>query len=130
VRDLAGQSAQATAEIESLVAAIQTETNELVTAMEAGTQQVAEGTKLVDETRQSLNKIADASTQISALVSAISSAAMTQSQVSESVTETMSGVAAIASKTSNEATLVSASFKELLGVAQELQTSVGQFKVN
>jgi methyl-accepting chemotaxis protein PixJ len=130
VRNLARQSAQATAEIESLVKDIQTETNEVVAAMEAGTEQVVTGTKLVDETRQSLNQITAQAAQIGALVDAIAQAAVAQSQVSESVTETMSDVAAIAQHTSTEATLVSTSFKELLAVAQELQTSVGQFKVS
>lgn len=127
---LAQQSAEATAEIESLVTDIQNETNEVVAAMEAGTLQVAEGTKLVDETRQSLNQITAVSIQISALVQAIASATVTQSQASESVTETMTDVAAIANQTSTEATQVSTSFKELLAVAQELQASAGQFKVN
>ncbi len=130
VRALARQSAEATSEIESLVTKIQTETNEVVAAMEVGTEQVATSTKLVHETRQSLNKIADASAQISVLVEAIASAAVVQSHASESVTQTMSGVAAIASKNSSEANLVSVSFKELLVVAQELQASVGQFKVS
>jgi methyl-accepting chemotaxis protein len=72
--------------------------------MEAGTEQVVTGTRLVDETRQSLNKITATSDQISSLVEAIASAALAQSQVSESVTQTMSGVAASAQQTSTEAT--------------------------
>ena len=130
VRSLARQSAQATAEIESLVKDIQTETNEVVAAMEAGTEQVVTGTQLVDQTRQSLNKITATSAQISALVEAIASAAVAQSQVSESVTQTMSDVAASAQHNSTEATLVATSFKELLTVATELQASAGQFKVS
>jgi twitching motility protein PilJ len=129
VRSLARQSAEATADIEKLVAEIQMETNEVVTAMEAGTEQVVVGTKLVDETRQSLNKIAAVSTQINELVGAIAQAASTQSQASEVVTQTMSDVAMIATKTSAEATQVSVSINELLTVAQELQSSVGQFKL-
>ncbi len=130
VQSLALQSAEATAEIESLVAEMQAETNEVVAAMEAGTAQVITGTHLVDEARQSLYKITSVSAQISGLVQTIASAATAQSHASFEVTQTMNGVAAISSKTSNEATLVSASFKELLTVAQDLQTSVGQFKVS
>ena len=129
VRVLARQSAAATAEIEALVKDIQTETNEVVAAMEAGTEQVVTGTRLVDETRQSLNKITAVSTEISQLVAAIASAAVAQSKASESVTSTMTGVATIAEATSNEASNVSASFTQLLAVAQDLQSSVGQFKV-
>ena len=130
VRGLARQSAQATAEIESLVIAIQAETKEVAAAMETGSEQVAEGTKLVDETRQSLNKITAVSVQIGALVEAISAAAVVQSQASVEVTQTISDVAASANKNSNSVTLVSASFKELLAVATELQASASQFKVS
>jgi methyl-accepting chemotaxis protein len=42
----------------------------------------------------------------------------------------MTNVAAIADKTSQEATFVSSSFEELLKVARSLQEEVGQFKVS
>ena len=97
--------------------------------MEAGTQQVVTGTKLVDETRKSLNQITAASVQITELVEAITKAALEQSDASQSVTQTMTEVATISSKTSAEAAQVSDSFKQLLEVAQTLQESVRQFKV-
>jgi len=130
VRVLARQSAEATAEIESLISNIQAETNAVVAAMEAGTEQVVAGTKLVDETRQSLNKINEVSQQISELVAAIAAAASAQSQVSQIVSGKMTDVAASANQTSNEATVVSASFKEILELAQQLQASAGKFKVS
>ncbi len=129
VRSLARQSAQATAEISELVASIQAETNEVVLAMETGTEQVVEGTRLVDETRKSLNQITAASALISELVEAIAAAAVEQSQTSQSVTQTMTEVAAIADNTSLEAANVSNTFKDLLAVAQSLQDSVRKFKV-
>lgn len=130
VRSLARQSADATAEIESLVAEIQSETNEVVAAMESGTEQVVVGTKLVDETRSSLNQISNVSTQINELVNAIAQATVEQSQDSEVVTHTMTQVAAISEKTATEAGEVSDSFKELLTVAQQLEASVSKFKVS
>jgi twitching motility protein PilJ len=130
VRSLARQSADATREIEKLVAEIQGETNEVVAAMEAGTEQVVMGTKLVEETRQSLNKITATSNEINHLVEAIAQATLMQAQASESVTQAMTNVAAIAEKTSKEASVVSSSFEHLMEVAQTLQTEVGQFKVS
>jgi methyl-accepting chemotaxis protein len=130
VRTLARQSAEATSEIEKLVAGIQAETNEVVTAMEAGTEQVVTGTRLVDETRQSLNKITAASSKINLLVEAITQATVVQSEASESVTQSMTNVAQIANKTSKEAGIVSSSFEELLTVAQTLQEDVRRFKVS
>jgi methyl-accepting chemotaxis protein PixJ len=130
VRSLARQSAEATSEIEKLVAAIQAETNEVVAAMEAGTEQVVMGTKLVDETRQSLNKITATSAQINQLVEAIAQATVVQSQASEAVTQTMTNVAHIADKTSKEASVVSSSFEQLLTVAQALQEDIRRFKIS
>ena len=130
VRSLARQSAEATADIETLVAEIQAETNEVVAAMESGTEQVVAGTKLVDETRSSLNQIAQVSSQIDELVIAIAQATVEQSKDSEIVSQTMAQVAAVSEKTATEALQVSDSFKELLTVAQELQASVSKFKVN
>lgn len=130
VRSLARQSASATAEIEALVAEIQAETNEVVAAMEAGTEQVVSGTKLVDKTRFSLIEIADVSQEINQLVEEIASATVEQSQDSEVVSQTMMQVAAISNKTAAEAGEVSASFQDLLNVAQQLQDSVAKFKVS
>ena len=130
VRSLARQSAEATAEIEALVAEIQSETNEVVAAMEAGTEQVVAGTKLVDKTRSSLIQISDVSQQIDRLVAEIAAATVEQSQDSEVVSQTMLQVAAISHKTAAEAGEVSASFQDLLTVAQELQDSVAKFKVS
>ncbi len=130
VRVLARQSAEATEEIRKLVANIQAETNEVVVAMESGTEQVVAGTKLVDESRRSLNDITAASHQIDQLISAIAQATVMQAQVSETVTQTMQEVSAIANKTSLETSQVSSSFEQLRQIAQKLQTSIGQFKMS
>jgi methyl-accepting chemotaxis protein len=130
VRSLAQQSTAATTEIEQLVEDIQMETNEVVTAMETGTDQVVTGTQLVEETRQKLSQIAIASTQISTLVEGIAEAAAVQTQTSASVSQTIQEVAAIADQTSEKSVGVAGSFTQLLAVAQELQVGMAQFKVN
>jgi methyl-accepting chemotaxis protein PixJ len=129
VRSLARQSAAATGEIENLVASIQAQTSEVVMAMEAGTEQVAIGTKLVDETRLSLDRIAAIGVKIGELVESIAQAALLQSESSTQVTQSIDRVANIATKTSTRADNVQASFQDLLKLAQELQKNVGQFKI-
>ncbi|WP_373542372.1 GAF domain-containing protein [Chamaesiphon sp.] len=129
VRSLARQSAAATGEIENLVASIQSQTTEVVMAMEAGTEQVAIGTKLVDDTRLSLDRIAAIGTKIGELVEAIAQAALLQSESSTQVTSSIDRVADISHKTSLRADNVQASFQDLLKLAQELQRNVGQFKI-
>ncbi len=129
VRSLARQSAAATGEIENLVASIQAQTSEVVMAMEAGTEQVAIGTRLVDETRASLNRITAISLKIGELVEAIAQAALLQSENSAQVTKSIDRVADISVKTSLRADNVQASFQDLLKLATELQKNVGQFKI-
>jgi methyl-accepting chemotaxis protein len=130
VRALAQRSAEATEEIRQLVAGIQAETNEVVVTMEAGTEQVVNGTKLVDETRQSLNKITAASAKISELVEAIAQATVVQSEATDVVTQTMQDVAAVANNTSAGANQVASSFETLQQVAETLQVSASRFKVS
>ena len=130
VRSLARQSAEATTEIENLVAEIQSETNDVVEAMEKGTEQVVVGTQLVDETRENLTNIARVTTEMKTLVNSITQATQSQSESSENVTNAMKDVANIAQKTSSDADKVATSFKALLDISQSLQESVRQFKVS
>jgi methyl-accepting chemotaxis protein PixJ len=129
VRVLAQQSATATAEIEELVQEIQSQTNQVVSAMEAGTDQVVMGTQLVEESKQKLSQIAAASAQVNRLVQEIAQSAAAQTQTSEMVSKTMQSVAKTVQDTSVESIEVAESFKELLSVAQQLQVSVSQFKL-
>jgi methyl-accepting chemotaxis protein PixJ len=130
VRALAQQSATATADIEQLVEEIQLQTNEVVTAMEAGTEQVVMGTQLVEESRQKLTQIATVGNQINELIQEIAQSASAQTEASSSVSQTMKSVATIADQTSKQSEAVANSFSQLLEVAQGLQVSVAQFKVS
>jgi methyl-accepting chemotaxis protein PixJ len=129
VRSLAQQSAVATAEIEQLVEEIQSQTNQVVTAMEAGTEQVVAGTQLVGETRSKLSEITAVSSQIGRLVQEISQATAVQTAAYNQVSHTMEQVAAIADDSSKQSETVAESFTQLLQVAQNLQVSVSEFKV-
>lgn len=129
VRSLARQSAQATAEIEALVAEIQSETNQVSAAMESGTAQVVVGTQMVEVARQNLTQIAQVSEEISVLVAGIAQATHQQTAASEQVSMAMGDVAGIANQTSSSADQVSASLEALVMVAQSLEASVGQFKL-
>jgi methyl-accepting chemotaxis protein PixJ len=129
VGELAARSAAATKEIEKIVENIQQGTSEVVEAMELGTTQVVEGTHLVEDAKQSLSKILEVSRQIDTLVQSISSATVSQVSTSQAVTELMKEIAKVSERTSNSTRQVSGSLKETVGIAQELQASVGTFKV-
>ncbi len=129
VRILAQQSASATAEIEELVQEIQQQTNQVVAAMEAGTDQVVQGTQLVAESKEKLSQIAQASAEVNRLVQEIAQSAVEQTYTSQLVSQTMQAVAQTVKDSSIESQEVANSFKELLEVAKQLQVSVAQFKV-
>jgi methyl-accepting chemotaxis protein PixJ len=130
VGELAARSAAATKEIEKIVENIQQETLEVVEAMELGTTQVVEGTHLVEETRASLIQILDVSRQIDTLVQSISTETVSQVETSETVTHLMKEIALLSKRTSNSTRQVSGSLQETVEIAQELQASVGTFKIN
>ena len=128
IRSLATQSAEATADIETLVNKIQLETSEVVRAMNYGTEQIAQGSELVQHTRQSLTEVNQKSELIVRLVDSITEAVKDQSSTSVRVNQAMNKVAAIASSNSDSATQVSTSIKQLATIAEKLQTNIDKFK--
>jgi methyl-accepting chemotaxis protein PixJ len=130
VGELAARSAAATKEIEQIVENIQRETTEVVQAMELGTSQVVEGTRIVEDAKLSLSQILEVSRQIDALVQSISNATTSQVQTSGTVSQLMKHIAAIAQRTSASSRQVSESLQETVEYSQQLQATVGTFKLN
>jgi methyl-accepting chemotaxis protein len=129
VRALAQQSAAATSEIEATVEEIQNQIQEVILAMSTGAQQAEAGTKLVEEVRQTLTEITQASSQTNKLVQEIAQAASQQTETSQVVSETMHTVAETTQMTAERSQSVAESIAQLLELAQALQTSISQFKL-
>ncbi|MGF1478059.1 MAG: methyl-accepting chemotaxis protein [Cyanophyceae cyanobacterium] len=129
VGELAAQSATATTEIEQIVENIQRETEEVVKAMNLGTTQVAQGTRQVAETRQSLTQIVEVSRQIDELLQSIVQTTISQAQTSRSINDLMENIAHNSTQTSNASSQVSRSLQETVQMAQELENSVATFTV-
>ncbi|BAY77536.1 methyl-accepting chemotaxis sensory transducer with phytochrome sensor [Nostoc linckia NIES-25] len=130
VGELAIRSAAATQEIEEIVGNIQRETSEVVQAMEIGTTQVVEGTRIVEEAKESLSQILDVSRQIDFLVQSISNATASQVETSQSVSQLMKDIAAVSQRTSDSSVQISQSLQETVEISQQLQETVGTFKVS
>ena len=129
VGELAARSSVATQEIERIVDTIQRETGEVVDAMEQSTMQVVEGTHRVEDAKQSLTKILEVSYQIDQLVQSISEMTVSQVQTSEGVSRLMKQIAQVSEETSHSSRQVSGALRQTVEIAQELQASVGAFKV-
>ncbi|BAU64293.1 methyl-accepting chemotaxis protein [Stanieria sp. NIES-3757] len=128
VGELATQSAQATKEVEKILAKIQKETAQVVEAMAIGTTQVVEGTRLAEDTKQSLEQIVQISRQIDELVQSISSATVSQAETSQTVAQLMEQVARVSENTSTASRQVSSSLENTVAIARQLQASVNTFK--
>ena len=126
---LAEQSAAATKEIASIVAAIQAETQEVNQAMESGTAQVVETTHLVKSTKESLGLVLEKSQEINLLMSSISQTTVSQANTSQNVTNLMQKIAQLSETTSISSEKVARSIVETAQVAQKLESTVAQFKV-
>jgi twitching motility protein PilJ len=129
VRQLADRAAKASKEIEGIVLQIQSETGSVMTAMEEGTQQVIQGTKLAEQAKGALEDIIQVSSQIDRLVRSITNATVEQTETARSMAQVMQSVELTAQATSQEAQRVSNSLHQLATVSGDLQASVEKFKV-
>jgi twitching motility protein PilJ len=129
VRQLADRAAKASKEIEQIVLQIQSETGSVMTAMEEGTQQVIQGTRLAEQAKQSLDDIIQVSNHINNLVRSITADTVEQTETSRSVALVMQSVELTAQETSQEAQKVSSALQNLVGVSRDMLNSVERFRV-
>ena len=130
VRQLADRAAKASKEIEKIVMQIQSETNLVMRAMEDGTQQVLEGTKLAEQAKRALDDIIQVSNRIDVLVRSITADTVEQTDTSRSVAQVVRSVEKTAQDTSQESQRVSESLQILVRVAGDLLSSVERFRVD
>ncbi|MEA5616483.1 methyl-accepting chemotaxis protein [Cronbergia sp. UHCC 0137] len=130
VGELAARSATATQEIELIVEKIQRETSEVVQAMEVGTNQVVESTKIVENAKENLNQIFDISQQIYSLVQSISTATASQGQTSQIVSQLMKDIAAVSQRSSDSSRQISQSLQTTVEISQKLQETVETFTIS
>ncbi len=126
---LASQSGNAIQEIEQVIATIGMGTQEVVAAMEEGTRQVIRSTRSVIGAKENLEEIFEVSRQIDQLVASISNATVSQAHTSQAVTELMKQIAKSSQQTSDSSRQVSHSLRNTVEVAEQLQHSVGRFKI-
>ncbi len=130
VGELAARSAFATQEIEGILENIQKETSELVQVIELETTQVVEGTRVVEDAKQSLYQILEVSRQVDSLVQSISTATDSQVETSKVVSNLMKQIAKTSQRTSASSRQVSESLQQTVEISQQLQDTVATFKIN
>jgi methyl-accepting chemotaxis protein PixJ len=120
VLTLTQQLVEATAKVEPLFAAIDTETYEIAAAMDVGTKQIVKGTESMKETQQQIEQVATISTKMNALIDKITQSATNQTQISTSASQSVQDVTNLADRVSKQSTKVVESFNKLVAFTQRL----------
>ena len=129
VRRLADRITEATKDIQQLVNTIQQDTTSVLEGMETSTSEVVNGSELVHMTKLNLRTLADTSKQIDVYLKYITTSTTDQTSTSMLVNEKISGLATIAKVNSTEAENVVHSLQTLVSEAENLQSSIAQFKL-
>lgn len=129
VQRLAERSAVATKQIETLVKAIQSDTNEAVISMEQTTTEVVRGAGLAQDAGVALGDIERVSTNLATLIQNISNAARQQASSAGHISNTMNVIQEITSQTSAGTQTTAHSIGNLAQTAISLRDSVAGFKL-
>ncbi len=129
VERLADRAANATKQITTLTQSIQSETFEVVAAMEETTREVAEGSHLANEAGQALEEIQTVSKQLSDLIQSISQSSQQQARGSEAIANAMIGISEITEQMAKGSQKAAMSVHDLVSLADTLRGSVVTFKL-
>ncbi|HEU0186864.1 MAG TPA: methyl-accepting chemotaxis protein [Gallionellaceae bacterium] len=129
VQRLAERSGEATKQIGLLVKAIQSDTQDAVTAMEKSTQGVVEGARLSDAAGQALREIEETTHELADSVNSISVSTQMQTDMASEVATLMTEILQITKQTTDNTQRTNTSVAQLEKLASDLSSSVAGFKV-
>jgi methyl-accepting chemotaxis protein len=129
VRKLAEQSQDAAAQIASLIAEIQSETERVVAVVEDGAERTGEGTAVVERVREAFQSIDQAVQSVSGQITEIASATAEVASVAQDTSASTEEVSASTQQTSASVDQLAASAQELSVTAGRLQELVAAFQV-
>lgn len=129
VQRLAEKVSYATKEIGSLVRSIQTDTNQVIVAMEQTKAQVLEESISAQDAGKNLEKIETVSRRLSDLIQNISTSAKAQAEESGKISHIMNDVKDIAKQTASGTITTVDLISTLMQYVTDLQNSVLEFKL-
>ncbi|MEM7738944.1 MAG: methyl-accepting chemotaxis protein [Deinococcota bacterium] len=129
VRKLAEDSAMATQRIAGLIKNVQSEVQEVVIMVEAGTNQVETGYRVANEAGERLREISEIAKQSSQLAQVISQATQDQVDRVESVDTAVQSIKSISDGSQDKVRQGREASEELLGLSQQLTESLSRFRL-
>ena len=129
VQRLAERSSSATKQIETLVRAIQNDTNEAVISMEQTTSEVVRGARLAQDAGVALEEIEGVSRVLAELIESITDAARQQAASAGQISQTMTVIQQTSTQTTSGTAATAESIGNLAKMASEMRRSVSGFRL-
>ena len=129
VRKLADRTTKATDEIGTSIEAIQTETEQAVKRMDAGTEQVSTGVSSAQKAGTSLGEIVESARQVATMVQTIAAATEEQGAAAGEISQNAEGIAAVTRESTEGARQAAEAATQLSERAETLKRLVSKFKI-
>lgn len=130
VRKLAERTTKATKEIESMILSIQRNTQDAVTSMQKGKQEVSKGAEIAGKSAEAISNINSLMSKLKEMITQIATASEEQSQVSEEISLSSEEIIKAQDTAQAGSKQVIASSEELAHMAIDLSNMVKAFKIN
>ena len=128
VRKLAERTSTATVEIEQMISGIETDTVEVVQAMDATLPEVDEGISAAEEAATALRQIKDGATTTLEHIREVADSTREQSLASDNIAQKVEEIASMVEETSAAMQASAETAARLEQIAGELNTLVGRFR--
>jgi methyl-accepting chemotaxis protein PixJ len=129
IRRLAQRSSKATKDVGNLIKAIQTETTQAITAMEAGLVEANSGSVLADQASNALQDMSSAVRESSELMQEISAASEEQARVTRDLAMAMQTISSITLETTAGTHETAQTIQSMVGQVEELNVTIGGMRI-
>lgn len=129
VQRLAERSDQSLRRIVALIRSMQADTQNAVAAMEQSTQEVVVGTETTNKAGQALDEIEKVSGELNQLIDSINDATQEQTKEANQITTRMGEILQISNSTARGVEKTTAGIQKIAGMAEELDRSMDNFKL-
>ncbi|MDP1683528.1 MAG: methyl-accepting chemotaxis protein [Burkholderiales bacterium] len=129
VRKLAERTTSATAEISTMVGAIQNDTHQAVETMRQSSDDVRDGVALANEAGKALKDISRSVEQVVDMIGHIADSTRTQSEASESLTATVEEIAHMAEENQLAIEQAVSASQEMANRSKGLQSIISRFRL-
>ena len=129
VRKLAERTSKATKEIASMIKQIQADTNQAVTSMDKGTEEVSKGITLAEQAGQMLLGIVGNAESVADMVSQIAAASEQQASASEQISKNVEAISTVTQESASGVQQIAKTAEDLNRLTENLQQLLEKFNL-